>query len=79
MFLLKSGKGPKSLGNKAFRSSCSILDKISRIKLVSVVVLVVVSSNLKPGGKNDFTSSCLILSIVSSGLLLNGLEGPLLL
>ena len=78
MVLLKSGKGPKSLGKRAFRSSCSILDKISRIKLVSVVVLVVVSSNLKPGGKNDFTSSCLILSIVSRPLL-KGLEGPLLL
>ena len=29
LFLLKSGKGPKSFGNKAFKSSCSMLDKIS--------------------------------------------------
>ena len=45
----------KSLGNKL--SSISTLLKISAIKLVSVVVLVVVESNLYPGGKNLDTSS----------------------
>ena len=78
LFLLKSGKGPKSLGKSLAKSSCSILDKISSIKLVSVVVVVVDSSNLKPGGKNLLTSSCLILEILVLGLL-NVLGGFLLL
>jgi hypothetical protein len=45
----------KSLGKRL--SSISMLDKISEIKLVSVVVLVVVWSMLNPGGKNADTSS----------------------
>lgn len=45
----------KSFGNKL--SSISTLLNISSIKLVSVVVLVVVESNLYPGGKNFETSS----------------------
>jgi len=75
--LLKSGKGPKSFGKSLAKSSCSILDKISLIKLVSVVVLVVLSSILKPGGKNLFTSSVRILDV--SICLLNFLGGFLLL
>ena len=52
LFLPKSGNGPKSFGKSLAKSSCSILDRISWIKLVSVVVVVVVSSNLKSRKKN---------------------------
>ena len=47
----------KSSGKSFSRSSCSMLDKISSIKLASVLVLVVDSSNLNPGGRNFDTSS----------------------
>ena len=51
----RAGLKLKSLGKRL--SSISMLDKISEIKLVSVVVLVVVSSILNPGGKKADTSS----------------------
>lgn len=51
----RAGLKLKSLGKRL--SSISMLDKISEIKLLSVVVLVVVSSNLNPGGKKADTSS----------------------
>ena len=47
----------KSLGKSLARSSCSMLDKMSSMRLLSVVVLVVDSSSLNPAGKNFDTSS----------------------
>ena len=65
----------KSFGKNLLISSCSILERISAIKLVSVVVVVVDSSNLNPGGKNLETSS--VLMLLGMGLLLGRLEGLL--
>ena len=67
--------GLKSFGKNFLISSSSILERISAIKLVSVVVVVVDSSNLNPGGKNLDTSS--VLMLVGMGLLLGKLEGLL--
>ena len=55
--LKSAGLKSKSSGKSFSRSSCSMLDKISSIKLASVLVLVVDSSNLNPGGRNLDTSS----------------------